>query len=264
MGRLVVVGCGTVVPRPDRGGSSYYVEMDGARVLLDCGPGATLGMPRYGVEWGDLTHLVISHFHADHIGAVPALFFALRHGLEIPRETPLDVWGPSGTRELFGRLDAAFGSFILDPGFTVRVHELAPEDDVEVADGLRLRTHKTPHTDESIAVRLDGSRASLGYTGDTGPSETLGPFMHGTDVLVCECSLLDSQAVDNHLTPSSTARIAAAARPGLLILTHVYPHVLEGEELLALIRGAGYKSGMLELARDGLSVSLGTLGAARR
>jgi ribonuclease BN (tRNA processing enzyme) len=258
MGHLVVVGCGTVVPRPDRGGSCYYLELDGARALLDCGPGATLGLPRHGVEWGNLTDLVITHFHADHIGALPAFFFALRHGLEAPRDAPLDVWGPRGTRRLFTRLDAAFGSFMLDPGFALRLHELAPEDDIELAAGVRLRTHKTPHTDESVAVRLDGTSASVGYTGDTGPSESLGPFMRGTDVLVCECSLLDSEVGDNHLSPSGVASIAREARPGLLLLTHVYPHVLERENLPALVREAGYEGGELELARDGYSVSLAT------
>lgn len=256
MGRLVVVGCGTVVPQPDRGGSCYYVELEDARILLDCGPGATVGLPRHGIAWENLTDLVITHFHADHIGALPGFFFALRHGLETPREAALDIWGPRGVHELFVRLEAAFGSFMLDPGFPVRFHELAFEDDVEMGRGTRIRTHKTPHTDESVAVRLDGGTASVGYTGDTGRSETLGGFMHGTDVLVCECSLLDEEVGDNHLSPSRVARIAGEARPGLLLLTHVYPHVLSREDLRALVQAAGYGAGEVELAQDGYSVSL--------
>jgi len=256
MGRLVVVGCGTVVPQPDRGGSCYYVELDDARVLMDCGPGATVALPRQSIPWANLTDVVLTHFHADHIGALPGFFFALRHGLAQPRSLPLHVWGPSGTVELFDRLAAAFGEFMLDPGFQIRLHEVDPDDERRLAGGISLRTHKTPHTDESLAVRLDGARASVGYTGDSGPSPTLGRFMRGTDVLICECSLLDSEVGENHLSPSGAARIANESQPDLLILTHVYPHVLERGDLESLVQGAGYDTGEIVLAYEGYTVEL--------
>lgn len=254
MSRLVVVGSGTVVPEGDRGGACYWLEMGETRALLDCGPGAVQGLARFRLPWERVTDLVLTHFHADHVGGLPGLFFALKHGL-LPerREAPLTVRGPPGTRRLFERLADALGDFLLEPGFPVRIGEVGPDEAVELGGGLVLRAHATSHTDESQAVRVDGP-VGVGYTGDTGPSETLGPFMAGLDLLVCECSLRDEEVGDNHLSPSRVARIAGAARPGRLLLTHIYPH-LRRLDVAGLVREAGY-DGIVELAYDGLAFPL--------
>lgn len=251
MGRLVVVGSGTVVPEGDRGCACHFAELGGARVLLDCGPGAVQSLARLGLPWSELTDLVISHFHADHVGALPGLFFGLKHGVLPSRTAPLDVWGPPGTERLFRGLAAALGDYLLDPGFPVRFHELEPGAEASLIAGVRLRVHPTPHTDESQAVRLEAEGATLGYTGDTGPSETLGAFFRAVDLLLAECSLLDEQVGDNHLSPGRVARLAGEARPGLLVLTHVYPHVRADHDPVALVRAAGYRDGAVELAHDG-------------
>jgi ribonuclease Z len=113
--RLVAVGTGTAVPEHDRGGSCFYLEDKGSRLLIDCGPGAVQGLARWDLPWKSLTDLVITHFHADHIGALPGIFFALKHGIMPARSEPLAVWGPSGTRRLFSRLASAVGEWVLDP-----------------------------------------------------------------------------------------------------------------------------------------------------
>ena len=258
---LVVVGCGTVVPEADRAASSYWVaspdtgEAGGTRVLFDCGPGAVQALARLGLPWGAITDLAISHFHADHVGALPGLFFALRHGLAQPRSRPLTVWGPGGTRGFFERLASTYGDFVLNPGFPVLIEELAPDEGRDLSGGPRLEAHKTPHTEESVAWRLEGGAFSFGYTGDTGPSRELGPFMSGVSALVCECSLPDSQATDNHLSPARVAGIAAAASPRLLVLTHIYPHFRTGHDVARLVAEAGY-AGDACLAGEGLRVTL--------
>ncbi|MEJ2482888.1 MAG: MBL fold metallo-hydrolase, partial [Gemmatimonadota bacterium] len=75
--RFVVVGCGTVVPEADRGSSAYWLESGRLKVLLDCGPGALRAMARLGLPWHSITDLVLTHFHADHTGAIPGLMFSL-------------------------------------------------------------------------------------------------------------------------------------------------------------------------------------------
>lgn len=251
---VVVAGSGTVVPHPERTCAAYHVRAGALQLLLDCGPGAVHHLARFRLPWATLSHLFISHFHTDHIGDLPALLFALKHGLSEAREAPLYVLGPPGTTALMRRLADAHGAYILDPGFPLHIHELAPGERFPLDDAYALRVAKTPHADESLACRVDGPIASLGYTGDTGPSADLGRSLRTVDLLIAECSLPDALALPAHLSPSSVAELASAASPRELLLSHVYPQ-LEGEDLPALVRDAGW-GGPVRVAHDGLRIPL--------
>ncbi len=252
--QVVVIGSGTVALQPDRVCAGYYIEAGPHRLLLDCGPGTPHQLSRFGLPWQDLTHVALSHFHTDHVAGLPLLLFAMRFGLAEPRTRLLDLVGPPGTAGLRERLADAFGDYIRDPGFEVRVDELDDGQAVELDPDTRLRAHRTRHTEASVAYRLDGAGGSIGYTGDTGMSESLGEFFEGVDLLIAECSLPDEQGIDSHMTPSRVAMLARLAAPRRLLVTHVYPQ-LEKRDLQSLIRDAGW-SGPLDLARDGMRMSV--------
>ena len=74
-----IVGTGTVAPSATRGSPSHWVERGGLRVLLDCGAGTMHALARFGLAWERTSHVVLTHFHPDHFGELPALLFALRH-----------------------------------------------------------------------------------------------------------------------------------------------------------------------------------------
>ncbi len=252
--KLTIVGSGTVVPDADRTCACLYVEAGDARILLDVGPGATHHMARFGVPWGAITHVALTHFHTDHTGDLPFLLFALKHALAQPRTEPLTLFGPAGTMDRLRALADAFGSYILSPGVRLNVRELGHGHDVELAPAVTLRAHKTRHTDESVAYRVDAGDAALAYTGDTGPDHDLAHWLAGVDVLVTECSLPDALGFPEHLTPTGVAALARVAQPRRLVLTHVYPQ-LDRNALPALVREAGWE-GEVRVAEDGMELQL--------
>ena len=248
-----VVGCGTATPDADRVSSCFFLETAGLSMLLDCGPGAVHNLARFGLPWQHITHLLISHFPTDHIGDVPALFFAWKWGTLPPRSAPLQLMAPKGMAKKLKHMGDAMGDHVSAPAFQLELNESGGEDAWLLNDVVHVRTLRTPHTPESIAFRIDAPTGSVGYTGDTGYSEQLAAFMTRVDLLIMECSLPDDLAMDAHLTPTRAARMAQQASPGALIVTHVYPQ-LDRAMLPDLLRAAGW-SGDTVVAHDGMTIS---------
>ena len=253
---VTVIGSGTLVPSPDRGCACHLVERDGLMLLLDSGPGAVHGLARHGRPWWNVSHLVITHYHTDHFGDLPHLLFALKWAAPSPRSEPLRIVGPPGLCSRAEALRAAHGDFIVAPGFAVAYEEVARDGTWGDRHGsVELRFNPTRHTDSSMAVRVELGGCSVGYTGDTGPEPSLGDFFRGVDVLVSECSYPDPSEAPGHLSPGSVADMAIRARPGTLVLTHLYPP-LEADSVPSLVREAGF-TGRVVCARDGQRFSLG-------
>ena len=148
-------------------------------MLLDGGSGTLHGLARHRVDWPALTHVVVSHYHNDHVGDLSGVLFTLKYGLARAREEPLTLIGPPGFRGFLRRLGSALGDHVLDPGFPVTVVELGPDDAFEQRNSdLRIRAHPTPHTDESVAYRVETPNGVVSYTGDTGPSEPWVRLLH--------------------------------------------------------------------------------------
>jgi ribonuclease BN (tRNA processing enzyme) len=251
--RLTTIGTGTVSPSPARVCAGHLVSAGNASVLLDCGSGVVHGLARAGVDWMRITHVAITHFHADHMSDLAFLIFTWRYGAEQPRADPIEVIGPPGIDALMTRLADAFGTWVRDPGFEVRVHETPPGGALDLGGEARLSAFKVPHTEESQAYDVSYGGRRLVYTGDTGYDEGLGRWAAGCDLFLAECSLPDDRAMAIHLTPRQCGELAAMAQPRTLVLTHFYPPV-ERIDIRAIV-GERF-GGAVVLANDGWSMQI--------
>ena len=251
--RLTTVGTGTAAPWPGRVQSGHLIDTGNVRLPMDCGSGIATRLADLPIEWQTITHLAITHFHADHIVDIPTLLYAWRYGQLPPRSERLDIIGPVGTLQLLSRFAAIFGDDLLALGYPLSIREMVPGDGIALADGVHLRCTKVPHTEESMAYSVEAGGRRIVYTGDTGPDGALGAWAHGCDILLAECSLPDTMAIPTHLTPTQCGALGAAAEPGVLALTHFYPPVEAVD-----IRGevATRFGGRVVLATDGWSLDL--------
>jgi ribonuclease BN (tRNA processing enzyme) len=178
------------------------------------------------------------------VSDLPQILFALR----IPRfgrTRPLLLVGPPGTREWLDALAHAHAPWLEAP-YGLEVRELL---DGETALGeLRIEAREVVHTKPSVAFRLSHGGVTLVYSGDTSECPQIVEAARGADLLLLECAQPDHEPHESHLTPTQCGRVAAAAQPAHLVLTHFYPAVLE-TDIEGGVRRGGYL-GPLTLASD--------------
>lgn len=207
---LTVLGSCGGYPGPGRAASSYLVEGGGVRVWLDAGSGGLANLQRH-VALPELDAVVISHRHPDHWHDIEGLAVASRYDLGLD---PIPIYAPAGLRRL-----------MLGPADAFRWNTVTDDDRVAIG-GLQLRFSRTDHGPETLAVRVEGEGATLGYSADTGPGWSLEALGHDLDLALCEATYLaDREGTLQHLSARQAGATARSAGAALLIITHLQPSV---------------------------------------
>lgn len=251
--RLTILGSGTVVPDGARNSSGYFVESSDARIMMDCGAGTVPALARYALPWERMTHLFISHFHVDHCGELASLFFAFNHGMRSKRTEALTVIGPHGLDRLMNSLKEAYGANLFEPKFPVSLQMVAPGERVNLTADCSLSVTKTPHTKESLAVRIESRASAICYTGDTDYSEEVARFFDKASLMISECSFRERREGIAHVSVRDVARMASLADVARLVVTHFYFDVNEQELKQELQKDF---SGEVVIGRDGLRLDV--------
>ena len=171
--KLTVLGCSGTFPGPDSACSSYVVEHDGFRLLIDVGNGA-LGSLQQHMGLLDINAVLVSHLHGDHCLDLVAYSYALRYHPTGPLPR-MPVYGPVATRH---RLCGAFDDW--PSRRPVRRLRLSA---ASVPARARSARSTSSWTGCAIRLRAYGMRIRAGgrtftYSGDTSSCkqvEHLGP-----------------------------------------------------------------------------------------
>lgn len=221
--KLTVLGSGSTIPHPMRSSSAYWLETEGGSILLDCSATAPHRMAEEGLDWQELDAIWISHFHMDHCGGLGPFLAGTKHAESMQTRTkPLEIFGAEGLYDLVAKFSDVHNYRLLEQPFPIQIIEIEAGQYFEILPGVEAEAFKTPHTDQSHAIRLNGSN-SLVYSADTGFFEPLADFAKNTDLFILECTFLRDKPVEKHLELAEAMYLIEKAEPKRAMLTHFYP-----------------------------------------
>ncbi len=233
--KLTVLGCDGSFPGAHGACSSYLVESDDGRLLLDLGCGALPQlMARCRPE--ELDAVVITHWHNDHASDMLALQYYL-----LIKKLRMKVLAPKQThplKELLGQEEFDFKDLGIPRSIA----------------GFDLSAHPVRHPLPAYAVKLSRNGKTLVYTGDTAGGEGLAAFCFGADLLICDACFTTAQWREGlpHFTAAQAGQLAKDAGVQKLMITHAQP----GSDKAALLREARAFFPNTIQAEQGLSLSL--------
>ena len=211
-----LLGTGSADGGPDRTTTMLVVEHGPTTVLVDCGGDAVHRMLAMGLVPRDLSAVVLTHEHPDHLSGFPLLIEKLwLRG----REAPVDVYGLAPT---LAKARALFGVFSTDQweGLPdVRYHEVEPAPGARVANlgGVAVTATPVDHPVPTIGLCFAAGGVRLAYSCDTAPTQAVVELGRNADLLLHEGT---GSMPGVHSSPEEAAQVAAAAGAGRLVLVH--------------------------------------------
>lgn len=241
----VVLGASGTYPKPGGACTGFLLRCRDSSVLVDAGPGTFANLQRH-VDFHELTAVVISHLHLDHILDLFSLYHALRYGRDSRGPTGLEVYGPEGTEEHLRQLLAPYGEG--DFGGYFDFHVIRSGDKVGIMPFV-FTFKKTTHPVETLAMSADANGRTLVYTADTAWNDGLVAFARNANVLIAEASLQepDTPASQVHMTAEEAGKLAKTAGVGRLVLTHIVPGL---DPMVSLEQAGKHFTGKIIAATD--------------
>jgi ribonuclease BN (tRNA processing enzyme) len=216
--RLTVLGCAGSHPGPGRACSSYLLEADGYRLLLDCGNGSMTNLLRVCAP-RDVDAVVLSHRHHDHWADLVGLYVALRFDPAGAASVP--VYGPAGLGDFIGQILPGDDTFAQVCPFST----VAAGDRLELGP-FALAFFAAHHPPETLAVRVTHGSRVVAYSADSAPSEELVAAARDADLFIADCTFLAAGGPYDdgiHMTAEQAGQQATAAGVRRLLVTHVWP-----------------------------------------
>src|SRR2546426_9821771 len=212
--RLTVLGSGTNV-HPARAAAGYLVETN-QLLLFDFGPRTLMNLIKVGADRHRLRHIFFTHHHTDHFADFLTFFFdAVVHAKFVAPRPGLTIYGPRGTRRLFGTLLKVVPGFSRTP-FPITITELV---DRTIRIGRTRLTAGTVRHSRSLhcqGYRVEHDGAVFTFSGDSEYCAGLVELCEGADVAGLDCSVPTQGPGPNHTPARGCApggRKAGARRP---------------------------------------------------
>lgn len=246
MDRVTILGSANAVPKIGQDNTHLLIETGTSTVMVDCGDNPVAKVAAAGSHINKVNDLILTHFHADHVGSLPLLIMDM--WLE-KRETPLTIHGLEVTLNKAKSLLELFNWQDWKGMFQVNYSVIPDEGKKDFITGdLFISALPVLHLVPTIGLRMDfNGKRIVAYSCDTEPCENLMKLANQADALLQEAAGNSK----GHTSPAQAGELAAKAGVKKLVLIH-YDNRIDEELLLADAR-VEFK-GEVVLAKDMMQV----------
>lgn len=214
MMELTILGNSGTCPIKDGACSSYLLEIDGIKLLIDMGNGSITKL-QHKCNLEEIDSVIISHLHFDHFADLVPYKYALETkkemGAQIKPKLLMIPEVPLWLNEILEQNEIFYIKTISDD---VRTHK----------DNIEIIFKKVPHLIDSFAICIKNGNSKFVYSSDSGDCDEIVEIAKDADLFLCEATLLekDYKGLKHHLTAAKAAKIAAKANVKRLLLTHFW------------------------------------------
>lgn len=279
--KVTLLGTGSPSPVMARFGPSILVEAGEQKFLFDAGRGSLQRLTQVNVKYSDISGVFFTHLHSDHVVGFPDLW--LTGWLTSQRTSPLQVWGPKGTKRMMSNLEKAFefdiknriGDKASPTGAVIKAVDIK-ESVVYEKTGVKVTAFDVDHkpVKPAFGYRIDFAARSVVLSGDTRYSENLVRYAKGVDLLIHEVvspeaiararfpAELAKSIIEYHTTPEQAGEIFSLVKPRMAIFSHIILPTANEKDLIPSTRKK--YAGAVELGEDLMVIEVGEKVVIRR
>ncbi len=248
MAKVIVLGSANSIPDAEHENTYLAVVGEERVALVDCVGSPVVRLKRAGIPLHALTDLILTHFHPDHVSAVPLLLMDMWLS---GRSDTFDIYGLSHTLDRLQGMMELYGWESWPNFFPVIFHHLPSSELTPVLDAPEFRIVASPvrHLIPTLGLRVEfASGRVMAYSCDTEPCDQVVRLAREADVLIHEAT----GPYEGHTSAAQAGEVAREAGAKALYLIH-YPVELPEKE--ALVRQAQeHFDGLVALATDFLEL----------
>lgn len=250
MARAVFLGTASAVSYEDHENSFLVIQGESTSILIDCSVKPVQRLQEAGIAFNDVSALIITHFHPDHVGGLANLLMDM---WILGRESEFQIYGAehaiSRARTMMDLFEWQSWTGMYPVSFhEVPLDELAP---VLKTDEFQIFSSPVEHMIPTLGLRVEyqGGAFVLAYSSDTNPVDATVRLAAGADALIHEAAG-DYQF---HTAPAEAGKIAARAGVQSLYLTH---YSLAGDTVMEDLLADAKKTfpGEVVLAEDFMAI----------
>ncbi|MCQ3938661.1 MAG: hypothetical protein DPW18_16685 [Chloroflexi bacterium] len=219
MPRVIILGSSNAIPTRDSENTHMVIVGKERTLLIDSVSNPILRLEQAGLDFNDLTDLILTHFHPDHVSGVPLLLMDM---WLMGRQKPLNIYGLHYTLDRMEGLMGFYNWSEWPNFFPIVFYRLPAREMTPVLACPDFIVHASPvhHMIPNIGLRIEfpASGKLMAYSCDTEPCGEVIRLAAGVDALIHEAT----GELPGHSSARQAGAIAAKAEVGRLILIH-YP-----------------------------------------